>query len=78
MFSHDMGGSQTTYSSVCEEFASYDFIVCAIEHRDESEARTFMNHSSKGLDSREEREANENVNHWEEETEKNHDVVDFL
>jgi platelet-activating factor acetylhydrolase len=32
MFSHGMGGSRTAYSSVCGEFASYGFCVCAVEH----------------------------------------------
>lgn len=43
MFSHGLGGTRTTYSSVCGEFASYGFIVIAIEHRDGSGPRTFVN-----------------------------------
>jgi platelet-activating factor acetylhydrolase len=42
-FSHGLGGTRTTYSSVCGEFASYGFIVMAIEHRDGSGPRTFIN-----------------------------------
>ena len=63
MFSHGMGGSRTAYSSVCGEFAGYGFVVCAVEHRNGSGARTFINHSSKG--SREERKTTGNVGHWD-------------
>ena len=38
-----MGGSRAAYSSVCGEFASYGFVVCAMEHGDGSGARTLVN-----------------------------------
>ncbi|KAH7390826.1 platelet-activating factor acetylhydrolase, isoform II-domain-containing protein [Phaeosphaeria sp. MPI-PUGE-AT-0046c] len=47
LFSHGLGGSKTAYSSLCTEFASYGFVVCAVEHRDGSSPRTFINHSKR-------------------------------
>jgi platelet-activating factor acetylhydrolase len=40
---HTLTLLQTSYSSLCGEFASYGFVVCAVEHRDGSGARTFVN-----------------------------------
>ncbi|KAF1851506.1 uncharacterized protein K460DRAFT_373502 [Cucurbitaria berberidis CBS 394.84] len=48
MFSHGLGGSKTAYSTLCSEFASYGFVVCAVEHRDGSGPRTFINHKKRG------------------------------
>lgn len=44
-FSHGLGGNRTTYSSICSEYAAYGWVCCAIEHRDGSGPRTYVNYS---------------------------------
>lgn len=78
MFSHGLGGTRTMYSSLCGEFASYGFIVCAVEHRDGSGPRTVVLHTESGYGSRQEREESGNVDHWHEENSHDYDIVDYM
>ena len=78
MFSHGLGGSRTAYNSLCGEFASHGFVVCAVEHRDGTGARTLINHPSQSRGSRPEREHTGKVDQYPEEADKTWDGVNFI
>lgn len=43
VFSHGLGGHPRFYSEICTAWASYGFVVCAVEHRDGTGAAVSRN-----------------------------------
>ena len=76
VFCHGLGGTRTTSSTLLGEFASHGFIVVALEHRDGSGARTFINHPLEGAGSR---SATEGIlDHSGDDMKHSYDQIDYI
>lgn len=78
LFSHGLGGTRTMYSSVCGEFASHGFVVCAVEHRDGSGPRTIINCAKRGEGIATDIERRGQVDHRDEERSQGFGIIDYI
>ncbi|KAK5215674.1 hypothetical protein LTR72_011284 [Exophiala xenobiotica] len=78
IFSHGLGGTRMTYSTLCGELASHGFVVVALEHRDGSGPRTLINHPPKGPATRQCVEKRGNVGHFKRHEHRRYDILDYI